>query len=93
MNGHNGDVACDHYNRLEQDVALMQELGLQAYRFSISWPRCFPDGTPASENAAGVAFYRRLLSLLKAAGIKADIDVYGMGCGWLNPSYTEHPTI
>ena len=64
--GHHGDVACDHYHQLEADVERMKEMGLAAYRFSISWPRILPDGTPASENAAGVAFYRRLLDLLKA---------------------------
>ena len=91
--GHHGDVACDHYNRLEEDVRLMQQTGLQAYRFSISWSRVFPDGTPASENAAGVAFYEKLLGLLKAAGIKAIVTLYHWDLpsalqaqgGWLSP--------
>ena len=62
--GQNGDHACDHYHRLEEDVQRMRDMGLRAYRFSISWPRLFPDGTVASERAEGVAFYRRLLRLL-----------------------------
>ena len=43
--GHNGDVACDHYHRSAQDVALMKSLHLKAYRFSVSWARCMPDGS------------------------------------------------
>lgn len=74
--GHSGDVACDHYNRLEDDVGHMAEMGLQAYRFSISWSRVWPDGTASSENAAGVAFYAKLLSLLAAKGIKAVVTLY-----------------
>ncbi len=67
-NRHNGDVACDHYHRVEQDVALMAELGLQSYRFSISWSRVMPDGR-GEVNAEGVAFYSRLVDQLLAHGI------------------------
>ena len=74
--GHTGDVACDHYNRLEEDVELMGQMGLQSYRFSLSWPRLFPKGTVDQENATGVAFYRKLLSLLKQKGIKAMVTLY-----------------
>lgn len=66
--GHTGDVACDHYHRYAEDVALMQQLGLRAYRFSISWPRLLPEGTGAP-NQAGIDFYNRLLDKLLEVGI------------------------
>ena len=56
LNGDTGDVACDHYRRWKQDVALMRELGLKAYRFSVSWSRIHPEGT-GRVNHAGQAFY------------------------------------
>ena len=61
-------MACDHYHRFEQDVALMAELGLNAYRFSIAWPRVQPDGS-GSPNAEGLDFYRRLVDALNRHGI------------------------
>jgi beta-glucosidase len=67
--GHSGDVACDHYHRYREDVALMRELGLQAYRFSVSWPRVMPSGRGAV-NEKGLAFYDRLVDALLAAGIQ-----------------------
>ncbi|MFJ4045683.1 GH1 family beta-glucosidase [Microbacterium sp. NPDC089987] len=63
----NGDVACDHYHRYADDVALMKRLGLQTYRFSTSWSRVRPDGGPV--NAAGVDFYSRLVDELLEADI------------------------
>src|SRR3954470_24704906 len=67
-NDETGDVACDHYNRWRDDVALMRELGLNAYRFSISWSRVLPSGVgPVNEN--GLDFYRRLVDALLAANI------------------------
>ena len=63
-----GRVACDHYHRFKDDVALMQDLNLQAYRFSISWPRVMPGGG-TTVNEAGLAFYDRLVDELCAAGI------------------------
>jgi beta-glucosidase len=67
-NGDTGDVACDHYHRVDSDVALMSELGLQSYRFSISWSRVMPDGR-GTVNGAGLAFYDRLVDRLLEAGI------------------------
>ena len=67
-NGDTGDVACDHYHRLEEDVAIMADLGLTAYRFSISWSRVLPDGR-GKPNAEGLAFYHRLVELLLANDI------------------------
>ncbi|MCF2533606.1 GH1 family beta-glucosidase [Yinghuangia soli] len=66
--GHTGDSACDHYHRFGEDVALMRELGLDAYRFSLSWPRVLPAGTGKVE-PRGLDFYDRLVDALLAAGI------------------------
>ncbi|VVT27256.1 GH1 family beta-glucosidase [Hoeflea sp. EC-HK425] len=73
--GDTGDEACDHYNRLDADLDLMAELGVEAYRFSIAWPRILPDGTGAI-NAKGFDFYDRLLDGLEARGIKAFATLY-----------------
>ena len=73
--GDTGDVACDHYHRFRDDVALMAELGLNAYRFSISWPRVIPGGTGAP-NAAGLAFYDQLVDALLARGITPFVTLY-----------------
>src|SRR5688500_11580420 len=62
-NGDHADIACDHYRRYRDDVALMRELGLNAYRFSISWSRIFPEGTGAV-NEAGLDFYESLVDAL-----------------------------
>src|SRR5437762_3140547 len=67
-NGDTGDIACDHYHRCADDVALMRALGLQAYRFSISWSRVMPEGK-GRINQLGLDFYRRLVDALRAAGI------------------------
>jgi beta-glucosidase len=67
--GHSGDVACDHYHRYREDVALMRELGLQSYRFSVAWSRVLPEGR-GPVNAQGLAFYDRLVDELLAAGIQ-----------------------
>jgi beta-glucosidase len=68
QNGETGDVACDHYHRMPEDVALMKDLGLQSYRFSISWPRVLPEGR-GRLNPAGLDFYDRLVDTLLEAGI------------------------
>jgi len=74
-NGDTGDVACDHYRRYGEDVALMRDLGVGAYRFSLAWPRVLPDGTGAA-NAMGLAFYDRLIDALLAAGIAPWLCLY-----------------
>lgn len=74
-NGDTGDVACDHYHRLEEDLDLMQKLGLEAYRFSISWPRIQPTGR-GPVNETGMAFYERLVDGLIARGIKPLATLY-----------------
>lgn len=73
--GSNGDVAVDHYHRWEEDVALMAELGLTAYRFSVSWPRVLPTGRGVV-NEAGLDFYDRLVDALLARGIEPVLTLY-----------------
>ncbi|WP_029007315.1 GH1 family beta-glucosidase [Azospirillum halopraeferens] len=74
-NGDSGDVACDHYHRWPEDVALMKGLGVNAYRFSIAWPRVLPTGRGAV-NEAGLDFYDRLIDRLLAAGIEPWVCLY-----------------
>ena len=73
--GETGDVACDHYHRLEEDVALMADLGLRSYRFSVAWPRVIPDGDGAV-NPRGLDFYDRLVDALLARGIVPALTLY-----------------
>ncbi len=68
IDGSNGDVACDHYHRWADDIALMKSMGLKAYRFSIAWPRILPNGT-GDVNQAGLDFYSRLVDGLLEADI------------------------
>src|SRR5579863_2712959 len=74
-NGDTGDVACDHYHRYAEDIALMRNLGVKAYRFSVSWPRVMPAGRGAV-NEAGIAFYDRLIDALIAAEIEPWLCLY-----------------
>ncbi|WP_104107809.1 GH1 family beta-glucosidase [Nocardioides sp. 616] len=74
LNDDNGDVACDHYHRMPADVAMMSELGLGSYRFSVAWPRVRPDGGPV--NPAGLAFYDRLVDELLGHGIAPWLTLY-----------------
>jgi beta-glucosidase len=74
LNGDTGDVACDHYHRVTQDVALMKELGLPSYSFSISWPRILPEGRGAV-NEKGLDFYDRLVNNLLGAEILPKITL------------------
>ena len=69
IDGSNGDVACDHYHRWSEDVDLIASLGVDAYRFSVSWPRVQPLGQGAW-NEAGLAFYERLVDGLLARGVQ-----------------------
>ncbi|MGH8171096.1 MAG: GH1 family beta-glucosidase [Steroidobacteraceae bacterium] len=73
--GSSGEIACDHYNRLQSDLDLMQRLGIPAYRFSISWPRIRPDGG-ATSNEPGLAFYDRLVDGLLSRGIQPFATLY-----------------
>jgi beta-glucosidase len=75
VNGDTGDVACDHYHRWKDDVALIKSLGVDAYRFSIAWPRVVPDGRGAV-NEAGLAFYDRLVDELLAREIRPFATLY-----------------
>jgi beta-glucosidase len=74
INGDDGSVACDHYHRYPQDVALMKELGLDAYRFSVSWPRVRP--RHGAVNPAGIAFYDSLVDELLGAGLDPWLTLY-----------------
>jgi len=88
----NGDIACDHYRRYRADVALMRELGLSAYRFSIAWGRVLPEGR-GRVNARGLDFYRRLVEALLENGIEPFVTLYHWDLptalddrgGWVNP--------
>ena len=71
----NGDVACDHYHRYKDDVGLIRDLGAKAYRFSIAWPRVFPEGT-GTPNPKGLDFYDRLVDELLARGIEPHATLY-----------------
>jgi len=89
--GDTGDVACDHYRRWRDDVALMTELGLNAYRFSVSWSRVLPEGR-GRVNRAGLGFYERLVDALLENGIAPNVTLYHWDLpaalddlgGWLN---------
>jgi beta-glucosidase len=91
-NGDTGDVACDHYRRFPEDIALMRRLGLRAYRFSLAWGRILPQGR-GRVNQAGLDFYSRLIDSLLEAGIKPCVTLYHWDLpaaldelgGWLNP--------
>ncbi|HEX6834815.1 MAG TPA: GH1 family beta-glucosidase [Rudaea sp.] len=96
VNGDTGDVACDHYNRMESDVALMRELGMKAYRFSVAWSRVLPEGK-GRVNAAGLGFYDRLVDRLLENGIEPLVTLFHWDLpaalddrgGWLNPDIAQ----
>lgn len=97
QDGDTGDVACDHYHRYKDDVALMKELGLKSYRFSVSWPRIFPNGK-GQINQKGLDFYSRLVDELLAAGITPFPTLYHWDLpqalqdegGWGNRDTAQH---
>jgi beta-glucosidase len=75
LNNDTGDVACDHYHRVPEDIALMKRLGLQSYRFSTAWPRILPNGR-GKVNQAGLDFYNRLVDDLLEAGITPFVTLF-----------------
>lgn len=91
-NDDNGDRACDHYHRMESDVTFMADLGIGAYRFSVSWPRVFPTGK-CELNRKGIDFYQFLVDRLLSAGIQPVLTLYHWDLpqtleehgGWRNP--------
>jgi beta-glucosidase len=95
-NGDTGDIACDHYRRMPDDVRLMADLRLNAYRFSIGWARVMPEGT-GRINAKGLEFYDRLLDALLAHGISPMVTLFHWDLpealdnrgGWLNSDIAE----
>lgn len=95
-NGDTGTVACDHLHRYVDDVKLMKQLGVDSYRFSVSWPRVIPAGTGAV-NQQGLDFYSRLVDTLLEAGIKPFLTLYHWDLpqalqdrdGWENPESVE----
>ncbi|XP_051815391.1 lactase/phlorizin hydrolase-like [Acanthochromis polyacanthus] len=72
----NGDVACDSYNKLDEDIEVLKKLKVTHYRFSVSWPRVLPDGTNKNINEAGLNYYLRLLDALEAANIQPQLTLY-----------------
>eukprot|EP00058_Branchiostoma_floridae_P006069 XP_002591557.1 hypothetical protein BRAFLDRAFT_105090 [Branchiostoma floridae] len=98
--GDTGDVACDSYNKYREDVQLMKAMGLKYYRFSLSWPRIFPDGTVAGGvNQAGVDYYNNVIDELLANGITPMVTLYHWDLpqalqdrygGWVNEEIVEH---
>ena len=73
--GTNGDIACDHYHRFEEDLDLLQWMGVDTYRFSIAWPRIQPTGRGPA-NPEGIAFYNRLVDGLLKRGIEPAVTLY-----------------
>ncbi|XP_051815389.1 lactase/phlorizin hydrolase-like [Acanthochromis polyacanthus] len=75
-NHDNGDVACNSYNKLDEDIEVLKKLKVTHYRFSVSWPRVLPDGTNNNINDDGLNYYHRLLDALEAANIQPQLTLY-----------------
>ncbi|MFD2673026.1 GH1 family beta-glucosidase [Marinicrinis sediminis] len=96
-NGDTGDVACDSYHRIDEDVALLQKLGVKVYRFSVAWPRIYPEGT-GTLNKPGLDYYHRLVDALLAADIEPFCTLYHWDLpqalqekgGWDNRETIDH---
>ncbi len=94
--GDTGDIACDHYHRLEEDLDLMANLGVKGYRFSVAWPRIQPEGTGPA-NSKGLDFYRRLVEGLRERDIEPMLTLYHWDLpqaledngGWTNRETSE----
>ncbi|KAK6289518.1 hypothetical protein POUND7_001059 [Theobroma cacao] len=99
IDGSNADEAVDHYHRYKEDIDLISELGFSAYRFSISWPRIFPDGLGTKVNEEGIAFYNNVIDALLEKDIEPYVTLHhwdlplhlhdSMG-GWLNKQIVEY---
>ncbi|XP_077982899.1 cytosolic beta-glucosidase-like [Glandiceps talaboti] len=76
LDGSNGDTACNSYHKISDDVALLKELGVKHYRFSIAWSRILPEGTLSKINQAGIVYYRRLISALVEADIEPVVTLF-----------------
>ena len=96
LDGHTGEIACDHYHRFKEDVDIMAALGLKAYRFSINWARVMPDGF-GKVNEKGIKFYSDLIDYLLEKGITPFVTLYHWELpyeihkrgGWMNPDIVE----
>uniref|UniRef100_A0A4W3IAM4 Lactase n=1 Tax=Callorhinchus milii TaxID=7868 RepID=A0A4W3IAM4_CALMI len=75
-NDDTGDIACDSYHKIDEDVAILKQLKVNHYRFSLSWPRIFPDGTTRFVNEAGLNYYVKLIDALLEANIKPQVTLY-----------------
>ncbi|KTG32591.1 hypothetical protein cypCar_00028097 [Cyprinus carpio] len=93
----NGDIACDSYNKIAEDINSLKTLRVRHYRFSVSWPRIMPDGTTRKINEAGLNYYHRLLDALLEANIKPQVTLYHWDLpqalqdvgGWENETIVE----
>ncbi|XP_048233206.1 beta-glucosidase 42 [Ricinus communis] len=99
LDGSNADVAVDHYHRYKEDIELIAKLGFDAYRFSLSWSRIFPDGLGTKVNDEGISFYNNIINALLDKGIEPYITLYHWDLplhlqdsigGWLNKDIVKY---